>query len=75
LIHHLTPVNLLTAIVDTDYSHWAVFMQCEEEEVRNRFLSTRILSRLPWFSPEHWQEVKETMQVRLLGQSNICSIS
>ena len=60
--------------MNTDYNHWAVFMQCKAEEGRNRFLSTRILSRQPWLSPEHWQEVKETIQVRLLGQSNMCAI-
>ena len=59
-------VNLLTAIVDTDYDNWAVFMQCMQEGGKNRFLSTRIMSRQPSLAPEHGLLAKETIKVKLL---------
>ena len=30
-------------MVETDYSSWAVFVQCEEEGAGNKFLSTRFV--------------------------------
>ena len=29
--------------METDYSSWAVFVQCEEEGAGNKFLSTRLI--------------------------------
>ena len=29
-------VNLLTAVVDTDYENWAVFVQCMQEDGKNK---------------------------------------
>ena len=58
----LSPVNLLTAVVDTDYDHWAVFVQCMQENGRNKFLSTRILSRARTLSADSWLLAKETIQ-------------
>ena len=29
-------VNLLTAVVDTDYATWAVFVQCMQEGGKNK---------------------------------------
>ena len=29
--------------METDYSSWAVFVQCEEEGAGNKFLSTRLM--------------------------------
>ena len=55
-------VNLLTAVVDTDYENWAVFVQCMQEEGKNRFLSTRIMSRRPTLAPEHSLLAKETIK-------------
>ena len=55
-------VNLLTAIVDTDYNNWAVFVQCLQEDGKNRFLSTRVMSRRPSLAPAHWLLVKETVK-------------
>ena len=39
----LSSATLLTSIVETDYSSWAVFVQCEEEGAGNKFLSTRLI--------------------------------
>ena len=55
-------VNLLTAVVDTDYDNWAVFVQCMQEEGRNKFLSTRVMSRDQTLSSDHWLLAKETIQ-------------
>ena len=55
-------VNLLTAVVDTDYDHWAVFVQCMQEDGRNKFLSTRVMSREQNLSADHWLLAKETIQ-------------
>jgi len=54
--------TLLTSIVETDYSSWAVFVQCEEEGAGNKFLSTRVLSRRPQLSPAEWLQVREVIQ-------------
>ena len=35
-------VNLLTAIVDTDYENWAVFVQCMQEGGKNRLVNTAL---------------------------------
>ena len=56
-------VNLLTAIVDTDYENWAVFVQCLQEGGKNKFLSTRVMSRHPTLSPEHSLLARETIKV------------
>jgi len=55
-------VNLLTAIVDTDYENWAVFVQCMQEGGKNRFLSTRVMSRHPSLAPQHSLLAKETIK-------------
>merc|ERR1712154_5904 len=55
-------VNLLTAVVDTDYDNWAVFVQCMQEDGRNKFLSTRVMSREQNLSADHWLLTKETIQ-------------
>ena len=42
-------VNLLTAIVDTDYDNWAVFVQCMQEGGKNRLVtpsSTSIMATI-----------------------------
>ena len=59
----MTSVNLLTAVVDTDYDNWAVFVQCMTEDGKNKFLSTRVMSRAKTLSADQWLLVKETMQV------------
>jgi len=59
-------VNLLTAVVDTDYDNWAVFVQCMQENGKNKFLSTRVMSRSQSLTPDQWLLVKETIQVYLL---------
>ena len=56
-------VNLLTAIVDTDYENWAVFVQCMQEGGKNRFLSTRVMSRHPSLAPQHFLVARETIKV------------
>ena len=33
--------------METDYSSWAVFVQCEEEGAGNKFLSTRLTKMMP----------------------------
>lgn len=53
--------ELLTAVVDTDYSHWAIYVQCMAEEGGNRFSSTRVLSRFPTLEPQHWLLVRDTI--------------
>ena len=60
----LSPVNLLTAVVDTDYDNWAVFVQCMTEDGKNKFLSTRVMSRAKTLSADQWLLVKETIQVK-----------
>ena len=56
-------VNLLTSVVDTDYENWAVFVQCMTEDGKNKFLSTRVMSRAKTLSADQWLLVKETIQV------------
>ena len=60
----MTSVNLLTAVVDTDYANWAVFVQCMTEDGKNKFLSTRVMSRAKTLSADQWLLVKETIQVQ-----------
>ena len=60
----MTSVNLLTAVVDTDYDNWAVFVQCMTEDGKNKFLSTRVMSRAKTLSADQWLLVKETIQVQ-----------
>lgn len=60
----MTSVNLLTAVVDTDYDNWAVFVQCMTEDGKNKFLSTRVMSRAKTLSADQWLLVKETIQVK-----------
>merc|ERR1712183_896051 len=55
-------VNLLTAVVDTDYENWAVFVQCMEEGGTNKFLSTRVMSRRPSLTPANWLLARETIK-------------
>ena len=56
-------VNLLTSVVDTDYDNWAVFVQCMTEDGKNKFLSTRVMSRDKTLTADQWLLVKETIQV------------
>ena len=53
----------MTAVVDTDYENWAVFVQCMTEDGKNKFLSTRVMSRAKTLSADQWLLVKETIQV------------
>merc|ERR1712241_1636054 len=55
-------VNLLTAVVDTDYENWAVSVQCMEEGGTNKFLSTRVMSRRPSLTPANWLLARETIK-------------
>jgi len=55
-------VDLLTAVVDTDYNNWAVFVQCINEAGQNKFMSTRVMSRTPDLSPQHWLNVREVIK-------------
>ena len=32
----IVSVNLLTSVVDTDYSGWAVFVQCMQDQGKNK---------------------------------------
>ena len=57
-------MNLLTSVVDTDYDNWAVFVQCMTEDGKNKFLSTRVMSRAKTLSADQWLLVKETIQVK-----------
>ena len=70
-------MNLLTSVVDTDYDNWAVFVQCMTEDGKNKFLSTRVMSRAKTLTADQWLLVKETIQVKkeknLLQKSkNMC---
>jgi len=55
-------VDLLTAVVDTDYRNWAVFVQCVEEGGENRFMSTRVMSRKTDLSAQDWLSVREVIK-------------
>lgn len=55
-------VSLLTAIVDTNYSTWAVFVQCVTEDGENKFMSTRVMSRGTDLSPQDWLAVREVIK-------------
>jgi len=55
-------VDLLTAIVDTDYDNWAVFVQCSNEESQLKFMSMRVMSRSTDLSPQDWFTVREIIK-------------
>ena len=45
-------VNLLTAIVDTDYDNWAVFVQCMQEGGKNRLVQHKFNGHCNFVSPD-----------------------
>jgi hypothetical protein len=55
-------VDMLTAIVDTDYQNWAVFVQCANEDSQLKFMSMRIMSRSTVLSPQNWFSVREIIK-------------
>ena len=56
-------VDLVSILVDTDYSGWAVLVQCSESGAGEPvFLSTRILSRARVLTAGQWVRVEEAVE-------------
>ena len=59
----LLPVELVSAILDTDYENWAVLAQCSEAETKNpRFLSTRVLARSRNLGASDWIGIQNAIE-------------
>ncbi len=57
------PVNLVSLVIDTDYSNWAVLVQCHEGvSGEPAFLSTRLLSRTRKVEAGHWIKAEKSVE-------------
>ncbi len=74
----LFAVELVSIVADTDYSNWAVLVQCHERGAGSGadsplFLSTRVLSRTRSLSSAHWMEVQDAVEKADAGAPHRCT--